>query len=371
MDIHAYVVDHVDAPFRWEELTVDEPGPGEAVVRIVATGLCHTDLNTQAGNMPLPLPGVLGHEGAGIVTKIGAGVENVAVGDHVVIGWPFCGTCRNCIRGEHRYCLHTGELLTGGHRVEGPHAGESAYTRKDGSSVSGHFFGQSSFADYSLVTASQLVVVDESVPLELVGPLACGITTGAGAVFNTANPGPGESVVVYGVGAVGLGAIMAARNSAAATIIAVDLHDSRLELAQRYGATHTINSGKEDSLERIREITGGAAVNVLGKRLSRSVQRQAITVVVLATGAVIGGTMLIMLTDTGLGLDRVLFESVSAFATVGLSTGITPTLAPFAQWVLIALMFMGRLGPVTVAAAIAFGRRPPRYELPKERPLIG
>lgn len=259
MDIHAYVVDHVDAPFRWEKLTVDEPGPGEAVVRIVATGLCHTDLNTQAGNMPLPLPGVLGHEGAGIVTKIGAGVENVAVGDHVVIGWPFCGKCRNCIRGEHRYCLHTGELLTGGHRFEGPHAGESAYTRKDGSSVSGHFFGQSSFADYSLVTASQLVVVDESAPLELVGPLACGITTGAGSVFNTANPGPGESVVVYGVGAVGLGAIMAARNSAAATIIAVDLHDSRLELAQRYGATHTINSGKEDSLERIREITGGAA----------------------------------------------------------------------------------------------------------------
>lgn len=129
--------------------------------------------------MPLPLPGVLGHEGAGIVTKIGAGVENVAV--------------------------------------------------------------------------------DESVPLELAGPLACGITTGAGAVLNTANPGPGESVVVYGVGAVGLGAIMAARNSAAATIIAVDLHDSRLELAQRYGATHVINSRKEDSLERIREITGGAA----------------------------------------------------------------------------------------------------------------
>lgn len=179
MNIHAYVVDHVDAPFRWEELTVDEPGPGEAVVKIVATGLCHTDLNTQAGDMPLPLPGVLGHEGAGIVTKIGAGVENVAV--------------------------------------------------------------------------------DESVPLELAGPLACGITTGAGAVLNTANPAPGESVVVYGVGAVGLGAIMAAHNSAAATIIAVDLHDSRLELAQRYGATHVINSGKEDSLERIREITGGAA----------------------------------------------------------------------------------------------------------------
>lgn len=119
------------------------------------------------------------------------------------------------------------------------------------------------------------------------------------------------------------------------------------------------------------EIRGGAAVPVLGKQLSRSVQREAMTVVVLATGAVIGGTMLIMLTDESLGLDRVLFECISAFATVGLSTGITPTLPVFAQCVLIVLMFMGRLGPVTVAAAIAFGRRPPAYELPKERPLIG
>lgn len=119
------------------------------------------------------------------------------------------------------------------------------------------------------------------------------------------------------------------------------------------------------------EIRGGAAVPVLGKQLSRSVQREAMTVVVLATGAVIGGTMLIMLSDESLGLDRVLFECISAFATVGLSTGITPTLTAFGQCVLIALMFMGRLGPVTVAAAIAFGRKPPAYELPKERPLIG
>ncbi len=119
------------------------------------------------------------------------------------------------------------------------------------------------------------------------------------------------------------------------------------------------------------EIKGGAAVPVLGKQLSRSVQREAITVVVLATGAVIGGSMLIMLTDTSLGLDRVLYEAVSAFSTVGLSTGITATIAPFAQCVLIVLMVMGRLGPVTVAASIAFGRRPPAYELPKERPLIG
>lgn len=204
------MVDHVEAPFRWEELTVDEPGPGEAVVKIVATGLCHTDLNTQAGNMPLPLPGVLGHEGAGIVTKIGAGVENVAV--------------------------------------------------------------------------------DESVPLELAGPLACGITTGAGAVLNTANPGPGESVVVYGVGAVGLGAIMAARNSAAATIIAVDLHDSRLKLAEHFGATHTINSGKEDSLERIREITGGAADYALECTGVIAVLEEAIEAIgMLGTCLLIGG----------------------------------------------------------------------------------
>jgi aryl-alcohol dehydrogenase len=263
MKINALVVEEKNAPFVPEELELDAPGPGEVLVKIVASGVCHTDMNTQAGDMPLPLPGVLGHEGSGIVEVIGDGVTSVEVGDHVIIGWPFCGQCRNCQRGEPRYCARLGEALVGGHRLKGPKVGISAYTRADGSALSGHFFGQSSFADYSLTLASALVKVDKDVPLELVGPLACGITTGAGAVFNTARPEPGESLVVYGAGAVGLAAVMAARNTPAATIIAIDLHDSRLELAREFGATHTINSGQVNALEEIQRICGGPADYVL------------------------------------------------------------------------------------------------------------
>jgi aryl-alcohol dehydrogenase len=263
MKINALVVEKVNAPFVREELELDAPGPGEALVKIVAAGVCHTDAITQAGDLPLPLPGVLGHEGAGVVEAVGEGVHNVAVGDHVVIGWPFCGECRNCQRGEPRYCARLGEAVAGGIRFTGPKSGTSAYTRPDGSAVSGHFFGQSSFADHSLVLASALVKVDTDVPLDLVGPLACGITTGAGAVFNTANPQPGESLVVYGAGAVGLAAVMAARNTPATTIIAVDLHESRLELAREFGATHTINSGQVNALEEIQRICDGPADYVL------------------------------------------------------------------------------------------------------------
>jgi aryl-alcohol dehydrogenase len=263
MKIDAYVVDAVNAPFVREELELEAPGPGEVLVRVVGTGVCHTDLNTQSGDMPLPLPGVLGHEGSGVVEAVGEGVTAVAVGDHVIMGWPYCGECRNCLRGEHRYCARIGEALCGGHRLRGPRAGESAYRRADGSALSGHFFGQSSFADYSLAHESALVKVDTDVPLELLGPLACGITTGAGAVFNTAQPGPGESVVVFGAGAVGLAAVMAATNTPAAVIVAVDLHDSRLELARELGATHTVNSREEDAIARILEICGGPADYVI------------------------------------------------------------------------------------------------------------
>lgn len=290
MKINALVVEEKNAPFIPEELELDGPGPAEVLVKIIATGVCHTDANTQAGNMPLPLPGVLGHEGSGIIEAVGSGVHNVSVGDHVVIGWPFCGECRNCERGEHRYCDRLSEALVGGARFKGSKAGTSAYTRRDGSSVSGHFFGQSSFADYSIALASAVVKVDKDVPLELVGPLACGLATGAGAVFNTANPRPGESLVVYGAGAVGLAAIMAAVNTPATTIIAVDLHDSRLELARELGATHTINSGQANALEEIRRICAGPADYVLDCTGSiRVIEEAAEAVGMLGTLILIGG----------------------------------------------------------------------------------
>lgn len=290
MKIDAYVVDHTNAPFVREELELDGPGPGEVLVRVVATGVCHTDLNGQSGDMPLPLPGVFGHEGSGIVEAIGGGVTDFAVGDHVIMGWPYCGECRNCLRAEHRYCARIGEALLSGRRLLGPRAGSTAYHRADGSELSGHFFGQSSFANYSIANENALVKVDPSLPLELLGPLACGITTGAGAVLNTAKPGPGASLVVFGAGAVGLAAVMAGVNTPATTIIAVDLHDSRLELARELGATHTINSRNEEAIARILEICGGPADFVIDCTGSvKVIEMAAEAVGMLGTLILIGG----------------------------------------------------------------------------------
>ena len=291
IQIRASVVDQVGAPFTYTDLLVDEPGPGEILVRMVASGVCHTDANTRSGDMPLPLPGVLGHEGAGIVEAVGQDVTTPAVGDHVVLGWPYCGECKNCLEGEPRYCLSIGGALVGGARLTGEKAGKSGYHRLDGSPVSGHFFGQSSFATHSLALASQAVVVPSDVPLEIVGPLACGIATGAGAVLNTAQPKVGQRLVVYGVGAVGLAAIMAASNTPATTIVAVDMHESRLDLATKYGATHVVNaSTTEDVVAAIQEITGGPADFALDCTGVIKVVEQVIdTVGMLGTAILIGG----------------------------------------------------------------------------------
>jgi aryl-alcohol dehydrogenase len=257
--VTAAVVDRLDGPFTIAELELDEPGPGEALVRIVATGICHTDEITRHGDLPMPFPAVLGHEGAGVVEAVGDGVTSVAVGDHVVIGWPSCGSCKNCRDGQPRYCARLGEALCGGGRLLGPRAGETALRRTSGEEVHSHFFGQSSFATHALTWADALVVVPDSAPLELLGPLACGIATGAGAVFNTLRPGPGTSLVVYGVGAVGLAAVMAARLTPATRIIAVDRHANRLELATRFGATHVINVTDTEPVAAVQEICGGPA----------------------------------------------------------------------------------------------------------------
>lgn len=253
MQIRALVVEEKDARFTERLVELEEPTRGEALVRIVASGVCHTDANTRAGNMPMPFPAILGHEGAGVVERVGEGVTQVAPGDSVIIGWPFCGECRNCLDGAPRYCLRTGENW--GRRFKGELAGQSAYSR-DGAPLNGHFFGQSSFATHSITSADALVKVPDGLPLELLGPLACGFATGAGAVLNEARPRLGDSILVAGVGAVGLAAVMAARNSGVTKIIAADLHDERLELAKQFGATHTINSGTADVVSEVAAITG-------------------------------------------------------------------------------------------------------------------
>jgi aryl-alcohol dehydrogenase len=235
-------------------VVVGDPLPGEALVRVVASGVCHTDALARDGDMSFPAPGVLGHEGAGVVEAVGAGVTAVSPGDHVVIGWPWCGSCRNCLDGQPRYCLSLGELVIGGGRADG----STALRRTGGSALHSHFFGQSSFCTYSVCAASALVPVPSEVPLAALGPLACGIGTGAGAVLNVLRPHAGSSVVVYGAGAVGLSAVMAAGLTGATTIIAVDRLASRLALARELGATETVDvSGGSDPVAAVREICGG------------------------------------------------------------------------------------------------------------------
>jgi aryl-alcohol dehydrogenase len=249
----AAVVESGGAPFTLSDVQLDEPGPHEAVVRMVATGLCHTDLGVASGGLPFPLPGVLGHEGAGVVEAVGPAVTGVAPGDHVVLSFTSCGDCRNCRGGHPAYCATWLPLnLIGGRRAD-----KTGTISRGGEELGGHFFGQSSFAERALVDERSLVKVDPEVPLASIAPLGCGVQTGVGAVWNVLKPVTGSTVVVLGAGAVGLSAVMAAALTPATHIVAVDRVDERLSLAKELGATHTVNAAEADLGEALAEITGG------------------------------------------------------------------------------------------------------------------
>ncbi|WP_328350318.1 NAD(P)-dependent alcohol dehydrogenase [Streptomyces sp. NBC_00445] len=249
----AAVVESGGAPFTLSDVVLDEPGPHEALVRMVATGLCHTDLGVASGGLPFPLPGVLGHEGAGVVEAVGSAVTGVAPGDHVLLSFTSCGGCRNCRGGHPAYCATWLPLnLIGGRRADG-----SSTVSRDGEPLGGHFFGQSSFAERALADERSLVKVDADVPLDSIAPLGCGVQTGVGAVWNVLKPVTGSTVVVLGAGAVGLSAVMAAALTPATTIIAVDKVGERLSLAKELGATHTVDAGEADLGEAIASLTGG------------------------------------------------------------------------------------------------------------------
>ncbi|WP_029149639.1 NAD(P)-dependent alcohol dehydrogenase [Microbacterium indicum] len=254
-DVRAAVLHGVDEPFRFETLTLDDIRPDELLVKIVATGLCHTDLAIQHGHMPGAFPFVLGHEGAGIVEEVGSAVTGFEVGDKVAISYAACGHCSNCLAGREAYCLSFFPLNFGGIREDG----STTFTDADGGVVHGSFFGQSSFADHAIASAKNVVKLDADAPVEIAGPLGCGIQTGAGTVLNSLAVPAGASIVVAGTGAVGLSAIMGAKVAGATTIIAVDVIPERLEFAKKLGATHTINGKEEDTVARIREITGDGA----------------------------------------------------------------------------------------------------------------
>jgi aryl-alcohol dehydrogenase len=242
------------------------------LVRVVATGMCHTDMVARDQLYDVPLPVVLGHEGAGVVEEVGGSVKKVQPGDHVVLTYMWCGHCKPCLRGDLPYCENFYPLNFGGVREDGSTATREA----GGGALHDHFFGQSSFGTFALVHERNAIKVPRGAPLELLGPLGCGIQTGAGAVINALKVTPGSSFATFGGGAVGLSAVMAARVAGATTIIVSDVVPSRLELAKELGATHTVNSREADPVAAVREITGGGADFTLESSGRPAVLRQAI-----------------------------------------------------------------------------------------------
>src|ERR1700728_345918 len=255
MQIKAAVVSARSGPFVIDTVELCEPRPDELIVRVVASGMCQTDLHGRDGYYATPYPGVYGHEGAGVVHAVGSAVRSFAPGDYVVMSFPWCGHCVNCEQDMHSYCVHAFGLKMKGTRADG-----STLMSKNGGPICSAFFQQSSFGTFALTQERYAVKVRKDAPLELLGPLACSGQTGAGAVFNALKPNAGESIVVFGVGAVGLSALMAAKIAGCNPIIAVDIHDHRLALARELGATHIINhKACGDVVGEIRKLTGGGA----------------------------------------------------------------------------------------------------------------
>jgi aryl-alcohol dehydrogenase len=249
MRIRAAVTRAADQPPEIETLELDEPQPDEVVVRIAASGVCHTDL--LAPHL-VSLPAVFGHEGAGVVERVGSAVRKVRAGDRVVMTFGSCGACPQCAVDSPAYCEHGHDYQFAGRRRDG-----SKTLRAGAEAISGAFFSQSSFATYALGTERSVVPIPAAMPFEMAAPLGCGIQTGAGTVLNILRLRAGESLAVFGVGAVGLAAVMAARIAEAALIIAVDVVPERLSLARELGATHVIDARSGDVVAAIRDLSQG------------------------------------------------------------------------------------------------------------------
>jgi aryl-alcohol dehydrogenase len=255
MLMQAAVLRDRTAPFALECVRIAEPGPGQVLVELAGTGFCHTDvLPRQPGFLAAP-PLIAGHEGAGVVTAIGPGVHDIAVGGHVLLSFDSCGTCANCAAGHPAYCdTFFARNLTGK-----AGSGPGPVTDAHGEPIAARWFGQSSFATHAIAGPRNVVAVDEDLPLHLLGPLGCGIQTGAGSVLIALGVRAGTSIAVFGAGGVGLAAVLAARVAGASTIVAVDLHSARLELALELGATHVVRSESADVSAQVRKLIRGGA----------------------------------------------------------------------------------------------------------------
>ena len=240
---------------RWslETVEVAEPGPQEVLVRVVASGICQTDVHARDGFFPIPCPAVYGHEGAGIVEKVGPGVTTLAPGDHVIMASPSCGECDDCRAGLETYCANAPRLKQSGFRRDG----RSVAFRQDDQPVYGSFFQQSSFAAVTLATARNTIRVPKDVPLDIAAAFPCGVNTGAGAVLNVLRPQPGDSYVAFGVGTVGFAGMLAAKLCGCDPVVAVDRFDERLALARELGASATVNARDPELVNKVRRLAGG------------------------------------------------------------------------------------------------------------------
>ena len=255
-EVRAVVAREKGRPVSLETILVPDPGPGEALVRVQACGVCHTDLHYREGGINDDFPFLLGHEAAGVVESVGPDVEDLAAGDFVILNWrAVCGTCRACRRGQSWYCFNT-------------HNATQTMTLADGTALS-PALGIGAFAEKTLVAAGQCTKVDPRARPEAAGLLGCGVMAGFGAAVNTGGIGRGQSIAVIGCGGVGVAAIAGAKLAGASTIIGVDIDPRKLATAERMGATHTIDSRDTDPVEAIKELTGGHGADVVVEAVGR------------------------------------------------------------------------------------------------------
>ena len=256
MEIRAAVVEEHGSKYKIENVKLNKPKGNDVLVKIVASGICGSDFAVRSSET-VSAPKILGHEGSGIVEEVGEFVTSVKVGDHVVLSYSYCEECEACETGHPASCEKMKAMNYGGKNTRG----ETVVHKEDNSGVS-NFFNQSSFATYSLVDETNIIKVSKDVDLRMMGPLTCGLATGSGAIFNVLKPDAGSTIAVFGAGTVGYAAIMGAKIAGCSKIIAIDIHDSRLEMAKELGATHTINSKKvEDVLGTISEMTDNKNVD--------------------------------------------------------------------------------------------------------------
>lgn len=311
MKIKAALTPEKGAPFVMRELSLAEPMGNELRVRVVAVGICHTDLNSRDQFYPMPLPAVLGHEGAGVVEAVGPDVSSIKPGDHVLMSFGSCGDCPSCKTGDVAYCWHHMEMNFSGLRYSGKAwdiPSPISMTCDDGEErpIGGAFFCQSSFASHAICTEENAVVVEGDLPLDVLAPLGCGLQTGAGAVLNSLKPVPGDSLAVTGAGTVGLAAIMAARIAGCDPIIAIDTNPDRLRLAMELGATHAINPADGDLVEAVKAIAPDGVKFSIETTAHPKVFRAAVDILqVRGVCGLIGGAKLG--TEVSLDMTHILF----------------------------------------------------------------